>query len=88
VGIDVPSLPSVPYHYALQISPINIPIFERGRNGEKIPRNIGQLSKVVDVLSVFMNIVRVYTAEQYREAVTAAAVQVLGESPLSNALSY
>lgn len=88
VGIDVPSLPSVPYHYALQVGPINIPVFERGRNGEKIPRNIGQLSKIVDVLSVFMNIVRVYTPEQYREAVTAAAVQVLGESPLSNALSY
>jgi len=88
VGIDVPSLASVPYHYAMEIGPIDIPIFSRNRSGHKIRQNISELSKVVDVLSVFMNIVRVYTKEQYREAVSDAAGQVLGESPLSNALSY
>jgi HD superfamily phosphohydrolase len=59
VGIDVPSLPSVPYHYAMEIGPNDIPIFSKTRSGEKIPQNISELSNVVDVLRVFMNIVRV-----------------------------
>lgn len=88
VGIDVPSLPSVPYHYAMDVGPIDIPIFSKTRTGEKIPQKITDLSKIVDVLSVFMNIIRVYTKEQYRESVADAAAQVLGESPLSNVLSY
>ncbi len=88
VGIDVPSLPSVPYHYALEIGPIDIPIFSKTRSGEKIPQKIADLSKVVDVLSVFMNIIRVYTREEFREQVGEAAAHVLGESPLSNVLSY
>jgi HD superfamily phosphohydrolase len=88
VGIDVPSLPSVPYHYAMDIGPIDIPIFSKNRLGEKVPQKITELSRVVDDLRVFMNIIRVYTKEQYREQVTEAAVQVLGESPLSNVLSY
>lgn len=88
VGIDVPSLPSVPYHYAMDIGPIDIPIFSKTRSGEKIPQKITELSKVVDIMKVFMNIIRVYTKEQYREQVALAAAQVLGESPLSNTLSY
>lgn len=88
VGIDVPSLPSVPYHYAMDIGPIDIPIFSKNRSGEKVPEKIAELSKVVDELRVFMNIIRVYTKEEYRERVAEAAVHVLGESPLSNILSY
>jgi len=88
VGIDVPSLPSVPYHYAMEFGPIDIPIFSKTHSGEKIAQKITELSKVVDVLQVFMNIIRVYTAERYREQVGKAATEVLGESPLSNVLSY
>ena len=88
VGIDVPSLPSVPYHYAMDIGPIDIPIFSKNRSGEKVPQKITELSKVVDEFRVFMNIIRVYTRERYREQVAEAAAQVLGESPLSNVLSY
>ncbi len=88
VGIDIPSLPSVPYHYAMDIGPIDIPIFSKNRSGEKVPQKITELSKVVDALGVFMNIIRVYTREQHREQVGQAAVQILGESPLSNVLSY
>jgi HD superfamily phosphohydrolase len=88
VGIDVPSLPSVPYHYAMDIGPIDIPIFSKNRLGEKVPQKITELSKVVDELRVFMNIIRVYTREKYREQVAEAAERVLGESPLSNVLSY
>lgn len=88
IGIDVPSLPSVPYHYAMDIGPIDIPIFSRNRLGEKVPQKITELSKVIHDLREFMNIIRVYTKEEYRERVTEAAIKVLGESPLSNVLSY
>jgi HD superfamily phosphohydrolase len=88
VGIDVPSLPSVPYHYAMDIGPIDIPIFSKNRSGDKVPQKINELSKVVEELRFFMNIIRVYTKEQYREQVADASARVLGESPLSNILSY
>jgi hypothetical protein len=88
VGIDVPTLPSVPYHYAIETGPIEIPMFSRTRSGEKIPQKIRKLSKVLDDLRVFMNIIRVYTRDQYRGQVSVAATEVLGESPLSNVLSY
>jgi HD superfamily phosphohydrolase len=88
VGIDVPSLPSVPYHNAYEVGPIDIPIFSKTRSGSKIPQKITELSKIVDVLQVFMNIIRIYTTEDYREQVGDAATKVLGESPLSNVLSY
>ena len=88
VGIDLPSLPSVPYHSALEIKPTDIPVFSKTRTGEKVPQRITELSKIVDELRVFMNIIRVYTREQYREQVGDAATRVLGESPLSNVLSY
>jgi HD superfamily phosphohydrolase len=88
VTIDIPSLPSVPYHYAMDIGPIDIPIFSKTRTGQKVPEKIAELSKVVDVLRVFMNVIRVYTKEQDRERVAEAASHVLGESPLSNVLSY
>ena len=88
VGIDVPTLPSVPYHYAMDIGPIDIPIFSKTRSGEKIPQKITNVSHVLNDLRVFMNIVRVYTPERYRRQVGEAAAAVLGESPLSNVLSY
>ena len=88
IGIDVPSLPSVPYHNAFEIGPIDIPIFSKNRSGVMMPEKITELSKVVDVLQVFMNIIRVYTREKYREQVGDAATKVLGESPPSNVLSY
>jgi HD superfamily phosphohydrolase len=88
VGIDVPSLLSVPYHYSMEFGPVDIPIFSKTRSGEKIPQRITELSKVVSVLQVFMNIIRVYTKDEYREQVADAAAKVLGESPISNVLSY
>jgi HD superfamily phosphohydrolase len=88
VSIDLPSLPSVPYHSAAQLEPMDIPLFYRGPNGEKLPQKISEVSKIVDVLMAYMNIIRVYTAEQYREQVQRAAVSVLGESALSSLVSY
>jgi hypothetical protein len=78
----------VPYHYALQIGAADIPIFSKTRSGQKIPQKITEFSKVIEELRLFMNIIRVYTKQSYREQVTDAAAQVLGESPLSGVLSY
>jgi len=88
VSIDLPSLPSVPYHSAADLEPMDIPVFSRGPNGEKIPQKISEVSKVVDVLTAYMNIIRVYAVEENREKVRKAAVNVLGESPLSSLVSY
>lgn len=88
VSIDLPSLPSVPYHSAADLAPMDIPVFYRGPSGEKLPQKISEVSKVVDVLTAYMNIIRVYTVEQHREQVRKAAVSVLGESPLSSLVSY
>lgn len=88
VSIDLPSLPSVPYHSAEDLAPMDIPVFSRGPAGEKVPQRISEVSKVVDVLMAYMNIIRVYTAEEHREQVRKAAVNVLGESPLSSLVSY
>jgi len=88
VSIDLPSLPSVPYHSAVELEPMDIPVFYRGPKGEKIPQKISEVSKVVDVLTAYMNIIRVYTVEENRDAVRRAAVSVLGESPLSSLVSY
>ncbi|MGQ9543812.1 MAG: HD domain-containing protein [Candidatus Bathyarchaeia archaeon] len=88
VTIDVPSLPSVPYHYAIDIEPMNIPIFYKTKSGEKIPQRLGELSRIVDSLRVFLNIMRIYTRDEYREKVRRASVDVLGEAPLSSLVSY
>jgi hypothetical protein len=88
VNIDLPSLPSVPYHSAAELEPMDIPVFYLGQNGEKLPQKISEVSKIVDVLMAYMNIIRVYTVEQYRDQVQRAAVSVLGESALSSLVSY
>ncbi len=88
VSIDLPSLPSVPYHSAAELEPMDIPVFYRGPNGEKLPQKISEVSKIVDVLTAYMNIIRVYTVEEHREQVRRAAVSVLGESALSSLVSY
>lgn len=88
VTIDVPSLPSVPYHYAVDIEPMSIPIFHKAKTGEKIPQKLVELSRIVDSLRVYLNIIRIYTKEECRERVKKASVDVLGEAPLSSPVSY
>ena len=71
-----------------ELEPMDIPVFCRGPNGEKLLRKISEMSKIVDVLMAYMNIIRVYTIEQHREQVGRAAASVLGESALSSLVSY
>ncbi len=88
VTIDVPSLPSVPYHYAIDFDPMNIPIFSKNNKGEKKPLQITELSKIIDSLRVFINIVRVYTEDLHRNKVQKASEEVFGKAPLSSLVSY
>ncbi|RJS68487.1 HD domain-containing protein, partial [Candidatus Bathyarchaeota archaeon] len=73
VIIDVPTVPSVPYHHSVLMEPMEIPVFYKTKEGEKIPRRLSEISKIFDVLKGFMNILRVYTDEENRERVSVAA---------------
>jgi len=88
VSIDVPSLPSVPYHYAVEIEPMDIPVFLKTKSGEKVSQRLTDLSKIADVLKVFMNVIRVYTKESHRSDVMKAAEAVFGKLQLHDQVSY
>ncbi len=88
VVIDVPTLPSVPYHHAVEIQPMDIPVFRRTAGGTKQLVQLSEVSRIVGVLQAFMNLVRVYTKEQYRFKVETASRQLLGEIPVSGRISY
>ena len=67
---------------------MSIPIFHKAKTGEKIPQKLVELSRIVDSLRVYLNIIRIYTKEECRERVKKASVDVLGEAPLSSPVSY
>jgi HD superfamily phosphohydrolase len=76
--IDVPTLPSVPYHHSLSLEPMEIPMFIKDSKGDKFPRRMEQVSEIIRVLKGFLNIVRVYTTDDYRNIVTKASEKVFG----------
>ncbi|MHA1383584.1 MAG: HD domain-containing protein [Candidatus Helarchaeota archaeon] len=78
IWIDVPNLPSVPYHHSIDFEPMEIPVFQKTRDGNKIRKRISEISNVIRVLKGFLNIVRVYTYENKREIVAKAAEKVFG----------
>ena len=88
VIIDVPTVPSVPYHHSVLMEPMEIPVFYKTREGDRIPRRLSEISKIFDVLKGFINILRVYTEEKNREKVSNAASKILGEIPSTAKISY
>ena len=88
VIIDVPTLPSVPYRHSVLMEPMEIPVFYKTKDGEKIPKRLSEVSGIFDVLKGFMNIIRVYTEAPYREKVGQAAVEILGGTPYSAQISF
>ena len=88
VIIDVPTVPSVPYHHSVLTEPMEIPVFHKTREGKKIPQRLSEISKIFDVLKGFINILRVYTDEKNREKVSIAATKILGRIPSSAKISY
>jgi HD superfamily phosphohydrolase len=83
VVIDVPTLPSVPYHDTATLPSMDIPVFNRAPDGRKVRVPLLQVSRIAGVLQTFMNLVRVYTKESYRSRVESAARQIIGEIPNS-----
>ena len=88
IVIDVPTVPSVPYHHSDLLEPMEIPVFQKSRTGEKIPLRLSDISSVFDVLRGFINILRVYTDERYVDKVSAAASKVIDGTPSSAKISF
>jgi HD superfamily phosphohydrolase len=88
VIIDVPTVPSVPYHHSVLTETMEIPMFYRTQEGRKIPQRLSEISKIFETLKGFMNILRVYTDESNRERVSVAASKILGRMPSSAKISY
>jgi HD superfamily phosphohydrolase len=86
--IDVPTVPSVPYHHSALLEPMEIPVFQKTRKGEKIPLRLSDISSVFDVLKGFINILRVYTDEKHLEQVAIASAKVIGGTPSSAKISF
>lgn len=87
VTIDVPSLPSVATSHAMSPEQMEIPMFYKDTDGRKTPRRLSDASKIIDLLRGYMNIVRVYTTRENREAVKKASEKLLGK-PQSLEISY
>jgi HD superfamily phosphohydrolase len=88
VIIDVPTVPSVPYHHSVLMEPMEIPAFYKTRDGEKVQQRLSEISRIFDVLKGFINILRVYTIEENREKVSDAVGKILGGTPSSAKISY
>jgi HD superfamily phosphohydrolase len=88
VTIDVPTVPSVPYHHAVLMESMEIPVFNRSQTGEKTLQRLSEISKIFETLKGFINILRVYTDEANREKVEKATAKILGKIPSAAKISY
>jgi HD superfamily phosphohydrolase len=87
VIIDVPTVPSVPYHHAVLMESMEIPVFSRSQ-GEKMLQRLSESSKIFETLKGFMNILRVYTEAANREKVEKATAKILGKVPQATKISF
>ena len=88
VIIDVPTVPSVPYHHAVLMESTEIPVFIRSPRGEKKLQRLSESSKIFETLKGFMNILRVYTDEVDRSKVEKATAKILGKIPSAAKISF
>jgi len=88
IVIDVPTVPSVPYHHSMFMEPMEIPVVWKTSEGNKELKRLSEISGIFEVLKGFINILRVYTNETIREKVGKAASEILGEIPSSAKISY
>lgn len=85
IYIDAPSLPSVPYHGSFESDPTEIPIVKT--DGEHRIYHVSEVSRVIDVLKGYLNILRVYTDKENREAVNQACLKLFGSPTVSGRIS-
>jgi len=88
VIIDVPTVPSVPYHHAVLMEAMEIPVFSRSQAGKKTTYRLSDISKIIENLKGFINILRVYTNVIDREKVEHATAKILGRIPTTTKISY
>jgi uncharacterized protein len=88
VIIDVPTVPSVPYHHAVLMESTEIPVFIRSSGGEKKLQRLSESSKIFETLKGFMNILRVYTSDSDRAKVEKATAKILGKIPSAAKISF
>jgi hypothetical protein len=88
VVIDVPTVPSVPYHHSALMESMEIPVFSKTSAGEKTLYRLSEISKIFETLKGFINILRVYTDEANREKVEKATAKILGRIPSAAKISY
>jgi uncharacterized protein len=88
VIIDVPTVPSVPYHNAVLTESMEIPVFSRSQSGTKTLQRLSDISKIFETLKGFMNILRVYTDEADREKIEKATGKILGKIPSAAKISF
>ncbi len=88
VIIDVPTVPSVPYHHSALMENMEIPVFSRTSAGAKTLYRMSDISRIFENLKGFINILRVYTNAENRERVEKATSKVLGKIPSTAKISY
>jgi len=88
VVIDVPTVPSVPYHHSALMENMEIPVFSKSSSGAKTMYRMSDISKIFETLKGFINILRVYTDAENRERVEKATAKVLGKIPTAAKISY
>jgi uncharacterized protein len=88
VVIDVPTVPSVPYHHSALMENMEIPVFSKSSSGVKTMYRMSDISKIFETLKGFINILRVYTDAENRERVEKATGKVLGKIPTAAKISY
>jgi HD superfamily phosphohydrolase len=88
VIIDVPTVPSVPYHHSALMENMEIPVFSKTSTGIKTMYRMSDISKIFETLKGFINILRVYTDAENRERVEKATAKVLGKIPSTAKISY
>jgi HD superfamily phosphohydrolase len=88
VVIDVPTVPSVPYHHSALMESMEIPVFSKTQAGAKTLYRLSEISKIFETLKGFINILRVYTNAENREKVEKATAKILGKIPAAAKISY
>ncbi len=84
--IDVPTVLSVPIH-PMEKKPSDILVFMKRPSG-KLTQRLTEVSPLLAALTQFVDIVRVYTLDQYREKVEKACENIFGERPYSTKVSF
>jgi uncharacterized protein len=88
VVIDVPTVPSVPYHHSALMENMEIPVFSKTQTGAKTMYRLSEISRIFEALKGFINILRVYTDVENRGKVEKATAKVLGKIPSAAKISY